>query len=165
MKETLMTIIKKKFTAVGARGSVNSFFTKGNVDYHIIGAEFSYNKEFGDFSVFRKTLRDEPYYDTLHNTQLYTAGLTSEVILHSRKKTSRQLGARLFIWQSFNNMTYFNPESDEGYPKKPKNKHYTTFIFRSAETISYHYRSRPRRQSSQVRIPVLNLYSKLNQQT
>ena len=111
---------KKSFTAMGARGSVNSFFTKGNVDYRIIGAEFSFNKEFGDFAAFRKIIRDEPYYYTLHNTQLFTAGLTSEVILHSRKKTSSQLAARLFIGRSFNTMAYLGPESDEGLPKSPE---------------------------------------------
>ena len=105
---------KKSFLAVGARGAVNTYFTRGNVDYRIIGAEFSYNKEYGDFATFRKTIYDELYYYSLHNTELFTAGLTSEVILHSRKKISSQLGARLFVGQSFNITTYLGPIIGEG---------------------------------------------------
>jgi hypothetical protein len=121
---------KKSFTALGARGSVNTFFTRDNVDYRIIGAEFSFNKELGDFAAFRKTIKNEPYYYTVHNTQLFTAGLTSEVIVHSHKNTSSQLGARLFLGRTFTAMSYhgLGPGSVDNIPSPDVNSVQLSFF-------------------------------------
>jgi hypothetical protein len=97
---------KKNFSAIGLRGSLNTFYTKNNVDYRLLGIELSYSQEFGNYSKFRKSLQNQQYYYSIDNTKLFTAGVTTEMIVHSRRKEANQLGTRLFIGKTFNKLTY-----------------------------------------------------------
>lgn len=107
---------KKKFSALGVRGSVNSYLKKGDIDFRLIGAEFSYSKESGEFQAFRKIAFNKPSYYAVGNTELFTAGLTSEVIINIDSKLLTQLGTRLFVGKSFNTLNYSYSEHD--FPKR-----------------------------------------------
>jgi hypothetical protein len=103
---------KKKFSALGARGSVNYSINKGDFDFRAFGAEFSYSKEFGDFEAFRNAGFNKPTYYAAGNTSIFTAGFTSEVIMNVNEKRTKQVGVRGFIGKSFNTINYFGSEND-----------------------------------------------------
>jgi hypothetical protein len=107
---------KKKFSALGARGSVNYSINKGDFDFRLLGAEFSYSKEFGDFEAFRNAGFNKPTYYTAGNTSIFTAGFTSEAIMYVDEKRTIQLGARGFFGKSFNTLNYVGSEND--YPSR-----------------------------------------------
>jgi hypothetical protein len=97
----------KFFGAVGGRLSGNFFINNdGRTDIRIIGFEAAYSHEFGDYVAFRKSVTGQPNYYTDTRTDLFTGGLTSEVIFHGRHDT--QMGFRLFVGETFGNDNIYN---------------------------------------------------------
>jgi hypothetical protein len=97
---------KKNFGGFGARASVNAFAVIGRTDFRFIGLEFGYSDEFGEYAAFRKTVMNEPASFSIPRTQLFTAGLSSEVVWHHRKYSSTRYGFRFFIGPTLGNYTY-----------------------------------------------------------
>lgn len=91
----------KFFGAVGARFSANAFVTDGNVDFRFIGVEMAYSHEFGDYATYRQDLLRRGGYFVDPRTDLYTLGLTTEVLFHSRNNTGIQHGIRGFLGTTF----------------------------------------------------------------
>jgi len=79
----------KFFGAVGGRMSANFFTTSDNVDFRFIGMEAAYSHEFGSYADYRKSVlnysQSNVYVDP--RTDLFTVGLTTEVIFHNRDNT------------------------------------------------------------------------------
>jgi hypothetical protein len=105
----------KFFGAVGGRFSANAFVTSGNVDFRFIGVEMAYSHEFGDYANYRQQLFRQGGYFVDPRTDLYTVGLTTEVIFHSRNNTGIQHGIRGFLGTTLGhndlNDSYYNNET------------------------------------------------------
>jgi len=85
------------FGAVGGRFSANAFVTDGNVDFRFIGVEMAYSHEFGDYANFRKALDKQGGFYVDPRTDLFSIGLTTEVIFHNRNDATFQHGIRGFL--------------------------------------------------------------------
>jgi len=87
----------KFFGAVGGRASANAFVTSGRVDIRFIGVEMAYSHEFGSFADFRQAVKPLPNYFVDARTDLFTIGLTTEVIFHNVNDNGVQHGIRGFL--------------------------------------------------------------------
>lgn len=91
----------KYFAAVGGRLSANYFFTKGRFDFRIIGFEAAYSHESGSFADFRKSIISDSRYDDDPRTDLFSIGLTSEILFHNTGDINFQNGIRGFLGTTF----------------------------------------------------------------
>jgi len=91
----------KFFGAVGGRASANLFVTSGRADIRFIGVEVAYSHEFGSYADFRQSVASSPDYYVDSRTDLYTVGLTSEVLFHARNNNDFQNGIRVFLGTTF----------------------------------------------------------------
>ena len=87
----------KFFGAVGGRFSINAFTTSGRTDIRFIGMEMAYSHEFGDYASFRKSVNGLEGYYVDPRTDLFSIGLTTEVIFHNRNDATFQHGIRGFL--------------------------------------------------------------------
>ncbi len=87
----------KFFGAVGGRFSANAFVTSGRVDFRFIGVEMAYSHEFGSYADFRKSIYNQGGYFVDPRTDLFTIGLTTEVIFHNQNDNTFQHGIRGFL--------------------------------------------------------------------
>lgn len=87
----------KFFGAVGGRASANFFVTQGRADIRFIGIEVAYSHEFGDYASYRQNLQRIGGYFVDPRTDLFTVGLTTEVIFHNRDDEGFQHGIRGFL--------------------------------------------------------------------
>ena len=87
----------KFFGAVGGRFSANAFVTSGNTDVRFIGVEMAYSHEFGGYADYRQELFQRGGYFVDPRTDLYTIGLTTELVFHSRRNSALQQGVRGFL--------------------------------------------------------------------
>ncbi|MFI5138720.1 MAG: hypothetical protein ACHQIM_12910 [Sphingobacteriales bacterium] len=86
--------------AVGGRASADVFITSGKTDIRIIGVEAAYSHEYGDYANFRQNINTQHQYYTDPRTDLFSLGLTSEVIFHSRYHNIEN-GIRGFVGTTF----------------------------------------------------------------
>lgn len=86
----------KYFGAVGGRVSANLLSSDDNTDFRYLGFEAAYSHEFGPFANFRKYLGAQGGYYADIRTDLFTIGLTTEIIVQSPKHKKIQQGFRLF---------------------------------------------------------------------
>jgi len=87
----------KSFGAVGGRFSANAFINSGRVDFRFIGVEMAYSHEFGSFAGFRRYVNNQPGYFVDPRTDLFSIGLTTEVIFHNRNDSEFEHGIRGFL--------------------------------------------------------------------
>jgi hypothetical protein len=120
----------KFFGAVGGRLSGNFYVnTDGHTDFRIIGFEAAYSHEFGDYASFRKEVTGQPNFYTDTRTNLFTAGLTSEIVFHSRRRENTQMGFRLFVGETFgNDNIYANNKNDFITYKTPTYVAFSYFV-------------------------------------
>ncbi|HZY40010.1 MAG TPA: hypothetical protein VFE53_25330 [Mucilaginibacter sp.] len=117
----------KFFGAVGGRGSANFFVNSGRTDFRFIGVEMAYSHEFGDFASFRQMVQSQSGYFVDPRTDLFSIGLTSEVLFHNVNDASFQHGIRVYLGTTFGTSplegTYYTDQTGEGrffrsiYPK------------------------------------------------
>jgi hypothetical protein len=109
----------RPFGAYGARASANLFNTYDRMDFRYLGVEMAYSNEFGDYANYRKSISNLPGYHVDTRTQLFTMGLTSEVIFHNEGDKNISNGLRFFVGYTFGNNTlsenymthkYFEPD-------------------------------------------------------
>jgi hypothetical protein len=101
----------KFFGAVGGRFSANAFVNNGNVDFRFIGVEAAYSHEFGDYASFRRSVVGQPDVNVDPRTNLFSVGLTTEVLFHGQNSTDFQHGIRGFLGTTFG----YNPINDSFY--------------------------------------------------
>jgi hypothetical protein len=87
----------KFFGAYGGRMSFNTFVTNGRADFRFLGVEAVYSHEFGDYADFRRAVSNQPNFYADTRTDLFTIGLTTEVIFHNRNNPDFQHGIRGFL--------------------------------------------------------------------
>jgi hypothetical protein len=87
----------KFFGAVGGRASVNAFVHSDRVDFRFIGMEAAFSHEFGDYLSYRQMLQQIGGFYVDPRADLFTIGLTTEVIFHNRNNTDFQHGIRGFL--------------------------------------------------------------------
>ena len=85
------------FGAVGGRASINAFVHSDRADFRFIGVEAAYSHEFGDYATLRQKLQNLGGYYVDPRTNLFSIGLTTEVIFHNRDNTDFQHGIRGFL--------------------------------------------------------------------
>ncbi len=85
------------FAAVGGRLSGDFFVKSGRADIRYIGFEAAYSHEWGGYAYFRRTVQSVPYFYVDPRTDLFTVGLTSEIIFHPVNNTGVRHGIRLFL--------------------------------------------------------------------
>ncbi|MFI5138719.1 MAG: hypothetical protein ACHQIM_12905 [Sphingobacteriales bacterium] len=86
--------------AVGGRASADIFISSGNADIRIIGLEAAYSHEYGSYAGFRQFINTNNFYYTDPRTNLFSMGLTSEVIFHNRYNNMEH-GIRGFVGTTF----------------------------------------------------------------
>jgi len=91
----------KFFGALGARASADLYVTSGRFDIRYIGFEAAYSHEFGSYADFRQSIQSSPNFDVDPRTNLFTLGLTSEVIFHNTGNSNFQNGIRGFLGTTF----------------------------------------------------------------
>jgi hypothetical protein len=104
----------KFFGAFGARASANAFVTTATTDFRYIGVEMAYSHEFGSYSDFRQYLNTQPGYYVDTRNDLFTVGLSTEVIYRSTGKHHVVHGFRGFFgttlgYNNLNSEYYNNP--------------------------------------------------------
>src|SRR5471030_228461 len=87
----------KFFGAVGGRASANFFINSGRTDFRFIGMEMAYSHEFGDYANFRQAVLSQPNYYVDPRTELFSIGLTSEVLFHNVNNPGFQHGIRVYL--------------------------------------------------------------------
>jgi hypothetical protein len=87
----------KYFGAVGGRASANLYVNSGRADIRFLGVEMAYSHEFGPYADYRKSLAAEGGYYVDPRTDLFTVGLTSEVIFRTIRDNGFQHGIRVFL--------------------------------------------------------------------
>jgi hypothetical protein len=87
----------KFFGAVGGRASVNAFTNLGRADFRYIGVEVAYSHEFGSYADFRNSVSGQPDFFADTRADLFTIGLTTEVIFHNVDNLGFQHGVRGFL--------------------------------------------------------------------
>jgi hypothetical protein len=103
----------KFFGAIGGRASVNLFSTSlsKRSEYRYLGIEAAYSHEFGAYASFRQYLNNQPGYYVDPRTNLFTIGLTTEILVRSENKKIQQ-SFRLFFGADagYNKLdkTYYN---------------------------------------------------------
>lgn len=109
----------KYFGAVGARLSGDLFTSYERMDFRYIGFEAAYSHEFGAYSEFRQFLSQHQQFRVDTRTELYTVGLTSEIIFHNKNNVNVQHGLRFFLGDTFGPNPYAgtNYFSQEVTPK------------------------------------------------
>jgi len=92
----------KYFGALGGRVSANLFFNSESErsEYRYLGIEAAYSHEFGNYATFRQSIANEPGYYVDPRTDLFTAGLTTEILVSSQNKMIQQ-SFRLFFGSTF----------------------------------------------------------------
>ncbi|MFD0749827.1 hypothetical protein ACFQZS_06715 [Mucilaginibacter calamicampi] len=101
----------KFFGAVGGRFSANFFVNNDRADIRFIGVEAAYSHEFGDYADFRKFLVTQPGYKVDARTDLFSIGLTSEILFHNQNDTDFQHGIRGYLGTTLG----YNPINEEFY--------------------------------------------------
>jgi len=105
----------KFFGAVGGRASVNAFVHSDRMDFRFIGVEAAFSHEFGDYLSYRQMLQRIGGFYVDPRTDLFSIGLTTEVIFHNRDNTDFQHGIRGFLGTTIghNNLndTYYKDET------------------------------------------------------
>jgi len=103
------------FGALGARASINAYVQSGRADIRFIGVEAAYSHEFGDYATLRQNLQKIGGFYVDPRVDLFTIGLTSEVIFHNQNDKDFQHGIRGFIGTTVghNNLddTYYKDET------------------------------------------------------
>lgn len=122
------------FGAVGGRFSANLYVNNDRVDFRFIGVEAVYSHEFGSYSDFRKAyakLSPDNYVDA--RTDLFSAGLTSEIIFHNRNNKHFQHGIRGYLGFTAGH----NPLNDTYY--KDDNNYWAQRAFRTIYPKAAYY--------------------------
>jgi hypothetical protein len=70
----------KYFGAVGGRASINAFVNNDRADFRFIGVETAFSHEFGDYAAYRNRTQNVAGYYIDPRVDLFTIGLTTEVI-------------------------------------------------------------------------------------
>lgn len=96
----------RPFGAYGARASANLFNTYDRMDFRYLGVEMAYSNEFGSYANYRQSLSSLPGYHIDARTNLFTMGLTSEVIFHTVKDKNISNGLRFFLGYTFGDNTF-----------------------------------------------------------
>lgn len=91
----------KFFGAAGARLSGDLFTTYERMDFRYLGFEAAYSHEFGSYANFREYIQTQPGFHADPRTDLFTLGLTSEVIFHNQGNVNIQNGIRFFLGGTF----------------------------------------------------------------
>ncbi|MDB4923982.1 hypothetical protein [Mucilaginibacter sp.] len=105
----------KFFGAVGGRASINAYVHSDRADFRFIGLEAAYSHEFGDYATYRQMLQNQGGYYVDPRTDLFTIGLTTEVIFHNQNNNDFEHGIRGFLGTTVghNNLndTYYKDET------------------------------------------------------
>ncbi|MDB5134794.1 MAG: hypothetical protein JWP37_1397 [Mucilaginibacter sp.] len=101
----------KFFGAFGARASANLFTSFERMDFRYLGIEMAYSHEFGSYANFRQYINTQPGYQADTRTDLYTVGLTTEIIFHNRNNVNIEHGIRGFLGGTFGQ----NPVGADNY--------------------------------------------------
>ena len=106
------------FGAVGGRFSANLYKKMPNADFRYIGIEAAYSHEFGDFATFKKRTYNNSDFYIDPRINLFSVGLTTEVIFHSTSNPDLRHGLRGFLGvtlghNELNNTYYSDDEASE----------------------------------------------------
>lgn len=113
----------KFFGTVGGRASINAFVHSDRADFRFIGVEAAFTHEYGDYANYRQMLQRLGGYYVDPRTDLFSIGLTTEVIFHNRDNTDFQHGIRGYLGTTLGH----NNLNDTYY----KDNNETTRMFRS----------------------------------
>ncbi len=134
---------KKYFGDFGAHLSANLFATSGLADIRYLGLEAAYSHEFGRFAQFRKMVLQDNTYAVDPRQDLFSLGLTSEIIF---SRETFQFGFREFVGSTFgsNNLDRFNYSYRKltiyhGYTDKLRSGYWNNVFPKSSFFVKIHH--------------------------
>src|SRR3569833_50066 len=71
------------------------------MDFRYLVFEAAYSHEFGSYADFRRYINTQPGFHVDTRTDLFTLGLTSEVLFHNKNNIEIQHGIRFFLGGTF----------------------------------------------------------------
>ncbi len=88
----------KTFLGGGLRSSISFYDIAGRTEFRMLGWENVLSFENGSYADFRKSVKAVKSADTIASTltTIYTTGISSEIIFHSKRNPNNQFGFRLF---------------------------------------------------------------------
>ncbi|MES2426145.1 MAG: hypothetical protein V4560_04200 [Bacteroidota bacterium] len=105
----------KFFGTVGGRASINAYLHNDRADFRFIGVEAAFSHEFGDYAPYRQMLQNLGGFYVDPRVDLFSIGLTTEVIFHNRDNADFQHGIRGYLGTTLghNNLndTYYKDET------------------------------------------------------
>ena len=109
----------KFFGAVGGRLSGNLFTSYERMDFRYLGFEAAYSHEFGGYADYRQYINTLPQFHVDPRLDLFTFGLTSEVVFHNQNNVNIEHGIRFFLGGTFgpDPFTKYNYASNDLTPK------------------------------------------------
>jgi hypothetical protein len=87
----------RTFGVVGGRFSANLYKKLDHADFRYIGIEAAYSHEFGDFAKFKQNAVSRSDYYIDPRTNLFSIGLSSEVVFYSAGNPNLHHGLRGFL--------------------------------------------------------------------
>ena len=87
----------KFFGTVGGRASINAFVHNDRADFRFVGVEAAFTHEYGDYARYRQMLQQLGGYYVDPRTDLFSIGLTTEVIFHNQGDVQFQHGIRGYL--------------------------------------------------------------------
>lgn len=100
----------KFFGAAGGRLSADYFIHRGRFDFRFIGFEAAYSNEFGSYASFRKVVGDQEHYHADNRNNLFSMGVTSEIVFRNRH--NQRFGLRGFAGGTVGNNGIYNHYTD-----------------------------------------------------
>jgi len=138
---------KKSTYGLGLRTSIGYQLVSGNgnTNFRLINWENSYSMEAGDYLNYRKRLFDKGMYNNLsvsNQKNVWTTGLSTEIIWHARKNKNIQHAFRYFIGftpGAINSFDNGNSVFKNQYDNTPSSKSLSYFLKIYRVSLSYEY--------------------------
>ncbi len=129
-KEETSYYDKKGFYGGQLQTSANYVISSDRVDFRIIGVDFIYSKELGDFSDFRKEVTNTENFYAITNTDILSGFLTTEIIWHTKSSIHNQFGFKISVGKVFGDLNYKGLNSDSwDVIEKPESKNISISFF------------------------------------
>jgi len=128
-KEELNYYMKKGFYGGQLQTSANYVISSDRIDFRIIGVDFIYSKEAGDFLDFRRQVANTENFYSITNSDLFSGFLTTEIIWHTKSSIHNQFGFKMSVGKVFGDLSYQGLDGNSGDVNPPENKNISLSFF------------------------------------
>ena len=98
----------KAFLGYGGKFSADFFTKMENIDFRLLGVEFLYSNETGEYADYRNAVKANSNIYSDPNNSVFSGALTSEVAWKGKRNPDVQYSVRGYLGTTFGNHTYSN---------------------------------------------------------